>query len=351
MSYKKWVQSLLFLIFVLISIIILSNYLIDPYGVFYRNPNSAIEPNERYVKMNFISKENSKYNAFLVGSSRIGTTEPATIEKYLPNTRFYNFTVSAGTLGEWELLIKNILQVNRETKVIYLQVDLYDNFINYIHSKNQLMLRMKPQGYIENMDFYKSYLLSKDITTLRDQIKHDFDSNNPKNVKFDEFNTGCWYVDYKEQAIIKNAKEYIKNEKTFHKKEQLKRDSKVISENLEALKKIVNLCKQKNVKLIVFITSHNQHMFQALNSSDYLKFLNQMAQITPYWDFSGYNSITTNDANYYEYSHYRPHVAKLIAGRIFQDQSMEIPSDFGVYVTKENVQNHLQEQKEKLSKY
>lgn len=56
---------------------------------------------------------------------------------------------------------------------------------------------------------------------------------------------------------------------------------------------------------------------------------------------SGYNSITLNNCNYYESKHYRPHVGDMIAARIFLDKDKVVPDDFGVFVTKENIDKHI----------
>lgn len=57
----------------------------------------------------------------------------------------------------------------------------------------------------------------------------------------------------------------------------------------------------------------------------------RLAQITPYYDFSGLNRITTDDYYYYEVSHYRPIVGDMIIHRIF-DMPKEADTDFGKYV-------------------
>ena len=84
---------------------------------------------------------------------------------------------------------------------------------------------------------------------------------------------------------------------------------------------------------------------------DYLAYLKDIATITDFYDFSGYNSITTNNCNYYERSHYRPFIGKLIAARIFNDKTVKVPDDFGQLVTKENITEHLQMLKKNIINY
>jgi hypothetical protein len=67
---------------------------------------------------------------------------------------------------------------------------------------------------------------------------------------------------------------------------------------------------------------------------DYREYLRDISDITSFYDFTGYNSVTKDNCNYYEMSHYRPQVAKLIAAKIFNDKSIAVPSDFGKYIEK-----------------
>jgi hypothetical protein len=75
---------------------------------------------------------------------------------------------------------------------------------------------------------------------------------------------------------------------------------------------------------------------------DYISFLRGLSEITPFWDFSGYNSVTTDNKNYLDHSHYNPSVSRWIAARIFNDQTVMVPKDFGVWVTRKNIDSHLE---------
>ncbi|NEQ87322.1 MAG: hypothetical protein F6K26_47080, partial [Moorea sp. SIO2I5] len=76
------------------------------------------------------------------------------------------------------------------------------------------------------------------------------------------------------------------------------------------------------------------------------KWKSRLVEITAVWDFSGYNSITTEAIgegmkNYWDSSHYREEVGDLILNRLFSYQSQTVPEDFGVLITPENVESHL----------
>ena len=74
----------------------------------------------------------------------------------------------------------------------------------------------------------------------------------------------------------------------------------------------------------------------------------------PIWDFSGYNSLTTEPVPplgdtetemrwYWESSHYKKELGDLVLDRIFdyQEPSRTVPDDFGVLLTSGNIEQHL----------
>ena len=76
---------------------------------------------------------------------------------------------------------------------------------------------------------------------------------------------------------------------------------------LAEIQEIKNLCESNGIKLIVFISPHEHKLYQAMDLDRFREIQYRLAQITPYYDFSGLNRITTDDYYYYEVSHYRPH--------------------------------------------
>ena len=64
------------------------------------------------------------------------------------------------------------------------------------------------------------------------------------------------------------------------------------------------------------------------------------------------NTLATDlDKNYYEDSHYRPNVGNMIAAKIFKDKNINVPDDFGILVTKDNIDGHLKYLKKQIEKY
>ncbi len=120
---------------------------------------------------------------------------------------------------------------------------------------------------------------------------------------------------------------------------------------LNYLQKIVDLCREKDIKLHIFISPAHAARLQIIEQAGHWQTYEQMKReivnITPVWDFSGYNSITTekiyNDMeNYIDESHYHKQVGDLVINRILDYQTEKVPQDFGVLITPQNIENHLQ---------
>lgn len=72
----------------------------------------------------------------------------------------------------------------------------------------------------------------------------------------------------------------------------------------------------------------------------------ELSKMAPVWDFSGYNSITSEPVsngmkNYLDSSHYRKNVGDLVINCLFSYQEEKVPADFGTLITPANVEAHL----------
>lgn len=114
---------------------------------------------------------------------------------------------------------------------------------------------------------------------------------------------------------------------------------------------LVETCKEKNIDLKVFISPIHVTQLEAINTagvwSEFEDWKRQVVEITPVWDFSGYNSITTEPIsnqmkNYWDSSHYRKEVGDLILNRLFEVNEKVVPEDFGTLLTTNNIESELE---------
>ncbi len=351
MSIKKWMKAWILIVISIFSITISINYLVDPFDIFHTSIlKHSNQLNERFLKIEFLDKHNKEFNGYMFGSSRIGTTYPSTIEQYIPNSKFYNFTVASANLYDYMMHLKYLVKNRYPVDYIYLQLDI-DNMNQYGKFESIYYKKLHPYVLDESLSwFYIQHLIGVFPLNIKGKIDKNlhFDYANRSEYFFD---TGMWTKPGKEKQLIENCQSYVKNEATFHLKHKRDVYYTTAMKSIEALSEIKRICIKNGIKLYLFIAPHNQNMMDTFVMKDYLNYLKDITSIVDFYDFSGYNSVTTNNCNYYEMSHYRPHVGEMIAARIFNNKSVNIPDDFGVYVNKNNIDAHLTKLREEISRY
>jgi len=332
MKSHQWVKWVLFFTMINFALLGVVNYVVDPFKVFGSNfLPYQVQMNERFVKIEYIKKNHDKFNAYLFGSSRIGTTDPALIEQYIPNSKFYNFTVSSANLYDYKLHLEYFIKKQYPINTLYLQLDVDDMSI-YGHQDADYLSKLHPEVTNEFTTlYYMKYLFGFFPMNTRVKI---IDNMHMKKSKRRDIKKGTWSLASKEASLLKNCDEYVKNVSSFNTKHRRIRKYTTAEFSMKALRTIVKLCRKNNIKLYVFTSPHNQNKMDTFFLDDYNKYLRNISEITSFYDFTGYNSVTKDNCNYYEMSHYRPQVAKLIAARIFNDSSIAVPYDFGKYIEK-----------------
>ncbi|WP_373073747.1 hypothetical protein [Sulfurimonas sp.] len=346
-KYKNFVLKYSLLITSIVILFCSLNYLVDPYGIFKSSIlEKDYQPNERFIKADYLLKNQYKYNSYMLGSSRIGNTDPKLIESNIQGSKFYNLTAALSNLKDYNVILKWMIKNKFDIKNLYLQIDLEDYHF-YGHDDNLLF---KHHYLVENSDalnFYVTYLSKVSFKIIKKKIKYNFKDDG---VSFYFYSSGMWRNLKKEKLLKDIPLEYVKNESSFHKNYEVKYKINSNYENIiDDLKYIKKLCDDNNINLICFTTPHNHNMMDTFDRESVLKFLNDITKIMDIWYFSGYNYITNDDTNYYEYSHYKEEIAKKVADVIFA--KVKTKGTFGIHLTKLNKAKALEKINENIIGY
>ena len=126
------------------------------------------------------------------------------------------------------------------------------------------------------------------------------------------------------------------------------------AEYLEYFKKTIKFCKDNNIRLWVYMSPMYSKHFDAIYAAGYFDkyafYERRIVEITDFIDFTGHNTVSDNINNYWDSSHLREELTHIVIGKIFDDLSVKVPSDFGVMVTKENIEAHLMDLRTKIKK-
>lgn len=341
MSHKKFSTTLLFIILTYVVAIALVNLVVDPFYIF-RTPffKEQAQINDRYAKIAFLKREGRRFNSYIMGSSRMFLTSPEMIEPYLPSAKFYNLAMVFGTMYEHLLHVRYLLDQGLPLQHLYIGLDMDMYAVATLHDRKDGLLRLHPEVLKENpFTFYGSYLSQLPKKDIQRKLRVNFKKRAASKYQIEKDGT----------VVMRSAEGEARiffERPLGTKKIELKNDK--MDENLRSLKDLKKLCESHRINLILFVTPYHKDLFDRFVEEDYLAILRALSDISPYWDFSGYNSVTTENSYYLDHSHYKPYVSRLIAAKIFNDRTFRIPEDFGTPVTRENIEDHLVQVKTRL---
>ncbi|SFK74538.1 hypothetical protein SAMN05216390_10385 [Lachnospiraceae bacterium KH1T2] len=322
---RKFLLKCLAFALILGIIFVPVSVLLDPYNIFHATniSNNGVEPNKAYVKMNNVLSHPDKYDSFLFGSSRVGFFD---VSK-MTDGNYYDMSYSEGTPAEHLRHLKILIGRGIVPKNVTIGVDDISYFVDPAFHKEQLYRRDFPWNgtVLEKLDFYLAYF---DLITLSDSIevisKH---KNTDPDYGERLLETGT------ENLTIPTGFNYEKTDATWSDYYTPREES------FQDIKDIVDLCDEYDINLRIFTNPINGYTYQKDIANGYIVFLKKLADVTDYYNFSGFNDITLDMDNYYETSHYCPAVSDMVIDRMYNDVTDPrlLSQGFGMYVTKDNV--------------
>ena len=310
---------------------------VDPFNVFHTDNIRAngVMPNKNYIKMNYVLKNPGKFDSFLFGSSRVGAihTDRITGEKC------YNMVYSSG-LPLWHLWnIKTMLANNIHPQKIYIGLDHYS-----INEETEYQVQINthstcPYEYIQEnrIHFYGLYLNPA-------MIAQSFEAminarlGRSEIIDTEAFYKWGWDIPYNRPVRIDwDNKRHVKPAIKPHRPGS-------VGYALGIIMEISQLCRDNNIELVIFTNPlHHVTYLPAIKDSDYEEFLEGLAEISDFWNFSSLNDITLSNDCYRETSHYKAKIGDLIIdimcnGKTYPELQAQ---GFGVKVRRENVKDFL----------
>ena len=346
-KYKIWFFVLLgILLFSRLSLA-LANYIVDPFNVFDSNvlKISSRAQNVRAVKIRHLSKAHKNYNSYMFGSSRVGTIHPDALNKYIPGAKFYNFWVSDGNMLEHVLHLRYFLKQGYEVRNTFVLVDL-DIFVTSTDpEQGDYVTKLAPDvSGMPPLKFYMDYLSVIPYENIRKKLALNYYGIDRYTIDFEK--TGLRLKSYEDKLIEQDQLKYIRQVSNLN----INRADRTVSpgtealdNTLEALRTLVSICSENGINLIVATMPHNYNKLNQLDTESVMHYPREISKIIDFWNFSTYNRITLDNRYYYEWSHFRPIVGEMMMARMFDDDTIEGPSDFGFHVNSSNVESHIKE--------
>jgi hypothetical protein len=349
MKHIKWL-ILSMLIFVVTALPIFAvagyyNYKIDPLWNFghahaYNDFQNGFD--ERQQKTNMITHTPFDYEGLLIGTSRVTYMDQ---KKFTPYKTF-NYAVSAMAVREYKPFIEYAKKRNgKDFKVIYMEL-YFGSFDKYVKlSANE------PEFYFNKTNEflypYKTLFSYNTLKRSRFNKKISIENNYNRPRYYNRGNVGLTNI--KDGNIQAKMKRF---EATFNKtkKKGTYPYNPDYKKMLQSLKKA-----NPNTKFIIFTEPIYYERFKmTLKNPNYYaayeRWYKDMADVFgEIYSFQGKNSVNLNEKNFIDLYHYFPNVGTSMAHRMSGIES-GIPSDFGVKVTKNNVNDYLDSIKRDLTK-
>lgn len=335
---KAYCNAFLLAALLLFAGVMALNAVIEPYGLFRSDfTKMNIEPNQAFIKMRYLIRHPDRYDSFLFGSSRVGKINV----KDVPDGRYYNMTYSEGLPHEHLQNIRLLLKHGVHIRNLIVGLDDFSYKVDPAVHYGQKMRH----PYTEpEWAYYAKVLFT--LPTLQDLEQFIDPQPNYFFTFYDIYDSGRPLVQNIEEAIANDTQRHIQDPK-FKRPTHYEGDR--IEETLQDMKDIVDLARKHHIRLTVFINPIHVTTYLDAVPAQFNRFKSRLAEITDYYDFSGINSITTNNINYYETSHYRVNIGDLIVYRIFKNITPD--PEFGVYVTRSTIDGHIRRLNEQLVNY
>ncbi|KAA6321899.1 hypothetical protein EZS27_028503 [termite gut metagenome] len=325
----------LFLLFI-VYLILDPFKVIKSYDTFYDiNAKGRVGLNKDYISTTTFIKNYKKqnYDSFVFGSSRSMVYQISDWRKYLsPQSHCFHFNASSEILYGLQKKIEYIDSKGIEIKNALLVLD-HSTFEKESNSGHLWIISPALVGNSNILNFhftfFKAFLSPKFLYAYLDfvisgKIKPYMTKNHlleGGTLNYDvSSNEHRWY-DFSENMINNNESAYYTKERlsVFYKRDTLLKYSPIsIRENqkkmLNDIQRIFN--KHKTNYRIVISPLYDQ---LKLNKTD-LEYLENVFGKDNVFDFSGINTFTQDYTNYYEDSHYRPHVARKIMEKIYEHE-------------------------------
>lgn len=346
MQAKKWIN--LFIIFSLLTILLIVsiNYIIDPLWTFshsnkFNNTQDGFD--ERQQKSNFIYNNRLKdFNGILLGSSRSTFINQTNFK----DIKIYNYAFNAMKPNEYNDYI-NFAKTNKGKDFEYIIIGL-DFFGTNLLSELKIE---KPKYYMDMAQnpFYK-YKMLLSFSTFKKSLKNIRNSLFGVNLFYDRNNIKYQSIVSEEERIKKFSMNMISQSSNFSGTKYIYNDQYI--NILKELKK-----ENPNTKFIIFTSAISSDLLVSIlknekRINEYERWLKETLEVFGELNhFMTINSITKNLNNYPDADHAYPNIVSLIAKRISEKDSIDVPEDFGILLTKTNIDNYLENFKIEITNY
>lgn len=298
-------------------------------------------PDDRTQKTNYILNTDKSFDTLLVGSSRVWFID----QRLFENSSTFNYALGAMYPDEYDGFISAAAERHPLRKV-YIGLDFFGT------SKNKMFLPLKKQS-----DYMAD--ATKRMRMLGMLLSRDGAFQAVQTIRFSLFDAAVSgeyadhdFIGHRREIIQKNRYQTVLNQLLLFGEKGYGAGYEW-NEGLDALFRNLRE-RHPELVFVVFTTPISAPMFSLLvrdgRLPEYERWLGLLVQnFDTVYDFMGLNSITTDLGNYVDAHHLKDARGRIIVDRL-EGRDALVPSDFGVRVTRENLEGHLADIRSQVGK-
>jgi len=341
MSAKKWLIAFFSSIALAVASLMLFNALVDPFGVFgdpiFDWQSYSLTHNTRVAKFTFIDRNHEQFDSYVLGASGSSAFCVRRLDNYL-DANFFNFHFLGADMHNVEdtarylienFTVENIVIGISVTNGVYFDQDRQRNNPK-MHS-----MHVNAAGG-SRLTFFGRYLWMNPMYSI-DKIVASRDRGfMPGATNWFDMETGAFDKRGRAAARISCMDEYHVTYPEFANFPYYN-DVRMfqIDNTLDSLTRIRDMCDAAGINLIIIFNPLFYRHFDYFNRDDFNEFFVRLADVVPFWDFS-MNPLSFDPRFFYDPTHFRQALGDMVLARVFDDDSIYIPEDFGFFVTPEN---------------
>ncbi|MDD6484982.1 MAG: polysaccharide deacetylase family protein [Clostridiales bacterium] len=345
MSFKKWIAVFFCCLGAFSAVMAGFNIAVDPFGVFgdrfldYYAYDMTQNP--RIAKIAYLEKNYEKYDSYIIGSSKTSSYSVDKLNEYM-NASFYNMIMYGGDLYDAQKTaeyvidhynVKNIiLNIGVEEAVQYEQEDdpIKGNLHAKVDGRSQLLFYLKyaflnPQYAFDKLKAYgeRDYLPTANEVFIPETGAYNKAIRDVENVGMPKIKDGS------------NPEFFLYRER--------RDDLMNMDKAAEAVGAVKEKCRERGINFMLIASPMFDTELADYDYEQLCTYWQKLADVTDFYDFSGYTDVSMDSRYFYDDAHFRNCVGDMALAYIFSDSAVYVPENFGHITTAENAYEHARE--------
>lgn len=350
MRYKRWCFGMLAAILAVLLFIAGVNYYADLYGYFtyqsgdYADIDFKISESSTYcrvLKANHVLHFGDQYDAYILGGSKTGSCRTEKLQE-ADGYRYYNLYEPHGTLTEYKTIVDFLLKHTDAKKIIVCMNGREPNRLTYNSKADVMQIPAVWKDEPQIAEYV--HFLTLDVTEGLKKLWNEF--RNGKSDPSVNRTGGERNLDRQYGLRKADADSYVKKNLLNGLSRRLNtiftknHKAPYYRECLNLIRQIKTECGAAGVEVQFWFNPTFLTGLNNIESTYFWNYLRDLAQITDYWIFNGYDDINLNPYNYLDPSHCGYEVSDLMIDTVAGKASYP---GFGYHVTRDNVSEYLQQ--------